>query len=134
MIKGSCYCGAVKYEIRGRLLMFANCHCPDCRKFTGSAFNSVLVTESEGFTVTAGEGDLKPFQSSPGKHRYFCKTCGCHVYSRADHRPGMVFVRAGSLDDDPGIKPQSHFWVKAKAPWHDICDSATQYQEGLPQK
>ena len=25
MIKGSCYCGAVKYEIHGRLLMFAHC-------------------------------------------------------------------------------------------------------------
>ena len=27
MLKGGCYCGAVKYEIHGRLLMFANCHC-----------------------------------------------------------------------------------------------------------
>jgi hypothetical protein len=44
----------------------------------------------------------------------------------------MVFVRAGSLDDDPQIRPQHHFWVSAKAPWHEICDSVPQHQEGLP--
>jgi len=134
MIRGSCYCGTVKYEIHGRLLLFANCHCPDCRKFTGSAFASVLVTESKGFTVTSGEDNLVPYESSPGKHRCFCRTCGCHVFSRAEHRPGMIFVRAGSLDDDPQMKPQCHIWVSHKAPWDEICDSIPQHQEGLPQK
>jgi len=134
MIEGSCYCGAVRYEIHGRLLLFANCHCPDCRKFTGSAFNAVLVTESEGFKLVSGEDNLVPYQSSPGKHRSFCKTCGCHIFSRAEHRPGMVFVRAGSLDEDPQMKPQCHIWTGAKAPWHEICDSIPQYPEGLPQK
>lgn len=134
MIKGSCYCSAVKYEIDGRLLMFANCHCPDCRKFTGSTFSSVLVTESEGFKVTAGQDNLVPFESSPGKQRCFCKTCGCHVFSRVDYRPGMTFVRAGSLDDDPQMRPQSHFWTSVKAPWHEICDSIPQHPEGLPKK
>jgi hypothetical protein len=134
MIRGSCYCGTIKYEIHGRLLMFANCHCPDCRKFTGSAFSSVLVTESDGFKITSGEENLIPYQSSPGKHRCFCKTCGCHIFARAEHRPGMVIVRAGSLDDDPKMRPQCHIWVNHKAPWHDICDSIQQYPEGLPGK
>lgn len=132
MITGSCHCGAVEYEIRGRLLMFAYCHCPDCRKYTGSAFSSVLVTESEGFKIAVGEDHLVEYQSSPGKHRFFCRTCGCRIYLRAAHRPGMIFVRAGSLDDDPPIKPQAHFWTSAKAPWHDITDALPQYPEGLP--
>lgn len=134
MIQGGCYCGAVHYEIHGKLILFANCHCPDCRKFTGSAFSAILVTEESGFRVTSGSEHLAPFESSPGKKRSFCRTCGCHLFSRAEHRPGLVFVRAGSLDDDPGVKPQCHVWVKAKAPWHEICDSITQHQEGLPQK
>jgi hypothetical protein len=134
MLRGGCYCGAVTYEIHGRLILFANCHCPDCRKFSGSAFSSVLVTESEGFKVTSGQDNLVPYQSSSGKYRCFCKTCGCHVFSRADHRPGMIFVRAGSLDDDPQIKPQCHIWVSHKAPWHEICDSIPQHPQGLPKK
>ena len=134
MLRGGCYCGAVNYEIHGRLLMFAHCHCPDCRKFTGSAFSAILVTEAEGFKVMKGENHLVPFASSPGKQRNFCPTCGCHLFSRAEHRPGMVFVRAGTLDDDPPMRPQKHFWTSHKAPWYDICDSIPQVPEGLPAK
>ena len=83
MIKGGCYCGAVRYENQGRLLRFVNCHCPDCRKFSGSAFASVLAVEEKGFKVTSGDDNLVPFQSSPGKLRSFCKTCGSHVFARA---------------------------------------------------
>ena len=132
MIKGSCHCGAVRYEIHGRLLMFAYCHCPDCRKYTGSAFSSVLATESEGFRIVLGEDRLAEYESSPGKRRFFCGTCGCGIYLRAAHRPGMVFVRAGSLDDDPQMRPQAHFWTSVKAPWHDITDSLPHHAEGLP--
>lgn len=134
MPRGSCYCGAVKYEITGKPLAFMNCHCPDCRKFTGAAFSPVVVAEAAGFRLLAGADHLVPFQSSPGRHRYFCTTCGNPLFSRADHRPGMVFIRAGSLDDDPGLKPQAHFWTSAKAPWHDICDSIPQHPQGLPPK
>jgi hypothetical protein len=134
MIRGSCHCQAVQYEIHGRLMMLAYCHCPDCRKYTGSAFASVLATESEGFKVVAGEGHLVEYPSSPGKHRFFCGTCGCRIYLRAQHRPGILFIRAGTLDEDPGIKPQAHFWTSQKAPWHEITDSLPQYPEGIPAK
>jgi len=134
MITGNCFCGAVRYEITGPLLIFANCHCPDCRKFSGSAFSSVLAVEAGGFRVTSGDDHLVPYPSSPGKHRYFCKICGCHLFARAEQRPGMVIVRAGTLNDDPKMKPQCHVWVSAKAPWEDIGDSLTQYQEGFPRK
>ena len=134
MLKGSCYCGTVRYEIHGRLLMFVNCHCPDCRKFTGSAFSSVLAVESEGFQVTSGQDHLVAYESSRGKRRSFCKTCGCHVFARAEQRPGMVIVRAGSLDDDPQLRPQCHLWTSMKAPWHEICDAIPQHPEGLPKK
>lgn len=134
MIKGGCYCGAVHYEIHGRLLMFANCHCPDCRKFSGSAFSSVLATEADGFKITSGEDNLVRFASSPGKTRCFCRTCGCHLFLLAEHRPNMVFVRAGTLDDDPAMRPQAHFFVASKAPWHEICDAIPQHPEGLSRK
>lgn len=134
MIRGSCYCGTVRYEIAGRVLKFVNCHCPDCRKFTGSAFSAVLAVAADGFKVTSGEDHLVPYNSSPGKHRYFCRTCGCHLFAKAEQRPGMVLVRAGSLDDDPGMRPQAQIWVKAKAPWHQVDASIAQFQEGLPPK
>ena len=133
-IKGCCHCGAVKYESSGKILRFINCHCPDCRKASGSTFGSVLVVESGGFKIVAGEKNLVLYQSSPGKDRCFCKTCGSHVFARMQSRPEIIIIRAGSLDDDPGLLPQAHIWVSAKAPWDEIHDNLPQYSEGLPKK
>ena len=134
MIRGSCYCGAVRYEVHGKLLMFPICHCPDCRKITGAACSPVLVTEAAGFTIASGGDHLVPFESSPGKFRHFCRTCGSPLFSRVSHRPDMVFIRAGSLDDDPPLRPQVHYWTAMKAPWHEITDALPQHAEGVQKR
>jgi hypothetical protein len=134
MLEGGCHCGAVRYESHGRALRSVNCHCPDCRKVSGATYASVLVVESSGFQVTAGEADIVPYHSSPGKSRCFCRRCGSHVFARMDSRPEIVLIRAGSLDGDPGMRPQVHIWVKAKAPWDEILDDLPQFEEGLPSK
>ena len=131
---GGCHCGAVRYEITGSIDRFSLCHCDDCRRIGGSAFGAALVLPAAHFRILQGEDALIRYESSPGKFRCFCGTCGCHLFSKAAHRPGMIFVRAGSLDDDPPLRPQHHFWVSAKAPWHDICDTIPQHPAGLPPK
>jgi len=40
MLKGSCLCGAVRYEIHGKLSGVLNCHCSMCRRAQGSAFRT----------------------------------------------------------------------------------------------
>lgn len=35
MHKGSCLCGAVKFEVEGSLSAVEGCHCSMCRKWTG---------------------------------------------------------------------------------------------------
>jgi len=35
----------------------------------------------------------------------------------------------GTLDDDPGVKPEFHVFVGSKAPWHDITDDLPQWDE-----
>ena len=52
MLKGGCYCGAVRYESTGKVLRWINCHCPDCRKLSGASFASVLVVEASGIGET----------------------------------------------------------------------------------
>lgn len=132
MITGSCHCGAVKYEVPGRLLRFVNCHCDDCRKFSGSAFASIVVAESEGFRVVAGADYVATYASSPPKRRCFCRQCGTHLYAFSENRPGMVILPAGPLDADPGLRPDVHIWTSAKAPWHEILDDLPRIPEGFP--
>jgi len=133
-ITGGCYCGVVRYESTGKVLRFVNCHCPDCRKLSGATFASVIVVEASGFRFLSGEGHLETFLSSPGKQRCFCRTCGSHVIARFEAKPDMLLIRAGSVDGDPGVRPDAHIWVDHKAPWYDILDDIPQHHEGLAQK
>lgn len=128
MIKGSCFCNAVTYESSGKILHFINCHCPDCRKLSGATFAPFLIVEADGFKVVSGEDKLTPFESSPGKFRMFCKECGTHLFRRGD---GIVVIRAGTVDGDPGVRPEADIWVKFKAPWFDIHSDAVQIEEGF---
>jgi len=35
----------------------------------------------------------------------------------------------GTLDDDPGLRPQAHIFVGSKAPWYEIADELPRYEE-----
>lgn len=126
MIRGGCLCGSVRYEIRGAVGKLVHCHCSMCRKAHGAAFGSYLVLKARDFAITAGEGDIVAYDSSPGVQRTFCRRCGSTLQFRSAKRPESIELAAGTLDDDPGVKPAYHIFVGSKAPWFDITD-------GLPQ-
>lgn len=127
---GSCHCGAVRWESTGRVHRFTICHCDDCRKINGSAFSANLVVESAGFRITKGEALVTRYESTPGKHRCFCSRCGSPIHTTMSAKPEILILRAGTVDGDPGLRPQTHIWVKAKAPWHEIHDTLPQCPEG----
>lgn len=118
MITGSCLCGNVKYTISGKVGDIVHCHCETCRKAHGAAFSSVAAVQDSDFKLE-GEVHLKSFESSPGKHRYFCSNCGTQVYAKRENTQHII-LRLGSLDSDPNTKEQSHIWVSQKASWYTI--------------
>jgi hypothetical protein len=126
MLKGSCLCGGVRYEIDGGLGAVTNCHCSLCRKMSGSAFSSGMTIPATSFRFTAGEELLKEWESSPGYYRVFCGRCGSPLLKRKDKDPNKIRFRPGTLDSDPGAKVTKHLHVGSKAPWFEIKD-------GLPQ-
>ena len=114
-LKGGCHCGAVKYEIE-RLDTLGHCHCITCRKTHSAAFNSAGRAARAGFRWTAGADQVKAYRSSPTKSRWFCGRCGCHLMAENDGSD-YVIIRAASLDDDPGLRPQRRIWRSHDAPW-----------------
>jgi hypothetical protein len=129
MIRGSCLCGKISYEIRGSPRVMYYCHCSMCRKATGSSFATNMLVREADFVVTSGQALIKAFQSSPGEYRHFCSECGSPIYGVAQSRPGKVAVRCGALDGDPGIRPTLHVYTAHKAPWFEIRDEFRQYPE-----
>jgi hypothetical protein len=39
----------------------------------------------------------------------------------------IVGIPAGTVDGDPGIRPQMHLFVDGNAPWYDIRDDLPQH-------
>ena len=127
MIKGSCLCGNVTYEISGEVGDIVHCHCVTCRKAHGAAFSSVASVPLANFRLS-GAGELSQFESSPGKVRHFCANCGTQIYAKREGTQHII-LRLGSLDDDISSKEIGHIWTSQKANWYEINSPLPEHLE-----
>lgn len=123
-VRGSCLCGGVRFEIDRAVGPFEFCHCPRCRKASGSAFVAGLGVRAEDFRLLAGAELIgryeAPLRERPPPYRAsFCTRCGSPV---PDPPAGASWfeVPAGLLDEDPGARPDRHIFSDVKAPWFEI--------------
>lgn len=119
-MKGSCLCGQVNYEVEPPLKVFQLCHCTRCRKYTGSAHASHIFAKPENFRWTKGEELVGRFNVPDTKYfaTSFCKTCGSSLPWEIQGGGNMV-ITAGTLDEDPGIKPEQNIFWADHAPWYE---------------
>ena len=129
--RGSCLCGAVRYEVRAPLARIVHCHCSMCRKAHGAAFGSYCNVKDADFALLCGDDQIASYASSPEVRRTFCRRCGSTLQFISARRPGTFSLALGTLDDDPGEKPALHIFVGSKAPWFRITDASPQH-EGRP--
>lgn len=123
MLKGTCACGAVRYEIAGPLVgPVTYCHCWRCRKHSGSSFGTTAGVAAADFRIVAGGDRLSSWESSPGTRRYFAGCCGSPIFKRSEATPDQIGFRLGTLDSDPGLAGALHFRTGSKAPWYAIAD------------
>ena len=115
---GGCLCGRVRYTLTGEPLRSGLCHCRDCQRFTGSAFEPVLFFPAAALDL---QGELKTFdvagRSGKTVHRRFCPNCGSGIITEAEARPGMILVAAGTLDDPTGFTPSVEIFCDDAQPW-----------------
>jgi hypothetical protein len=136
MIRGSCLCGAVAFEIDGRVTPIQLCHAQRCQKATGSAFSPELAARAERFRWVRGEDQLVHYEAPllrepPPMRRSFCRTCGAPM-PVLQPETGFVLLLAGALDDDPGTRPFSHIFTSHGPAWFEIADELPQHPERPP--
>lgn len=131
MLRGSCLCRGVAFEIDGALKDPLYCHCSMCQKAHGTAFRARAKVLAKEFRWSRGEELVRYYESSPGEYRGFCSVCGSSLVSKFDAKPAVYGLALGVLDDDPQVRPLCHVFVGSKAPWFEITDSLPQY-ETLP--
>mgnify|MGYP003708056541 CR=1 FL=1 len=110
---GGCMCGAVRYTCKAEPAATVVCHCQDCQKHTGSAFATAMFFLKTDVDIT---GELKSFDKGTDAGnvmtRTFCGTCGSPLFSRVEVSPGMLWIKAGTLDDPSGYTPSAHIWTR----------------------
>jgi hypothetical protein len=126
MIRGSCLCGNVRFELEGTPRFINHCHCSMCRKVHGAAFGSFLHADGRGFRWLAGDSLVENYPSSPGNVRAFCKVCGANM-PVLEEQGAHVIIPAGTLDDDPAVRPIVHIHTASRAPWFAISDDLPQF-------
>jgi hypothetical protein len=146
VLKGSCLCGQVSYEITGQPMVPALCHCVNCQKWTGTsslwvAFYHPNVSRLyclsfvpvppltslfiQQVRITEGESLIKTYldtitASTNPVERKFCSNCGGSLLVSPRARPHMLGVLVGGIDDNAAselLKPAVEVWCKDKATW-----------------
>jgi hypothetical protein len=97
--RGSCHCGAVRFEVELDLTQPTyRCNCSICRRTRFWA----AVAREEGFRIVAGEGELTMYLFNTRKNQHwFCRHCGVRAWGIGTETPigRMVGVNLGCLTD-----------------------------------
>src|SRR5262249_14476730 len=69
--------------------------------------------------------DAMPTESGRPHDIHRCSECHTALWSDYGGRPGLRFVRVGTLDDPAALTPDIHIYTRSKMPWVNL-------PEGVP--
>jgi hypothetical protein len=117
-IEGGCRCGKVRYSADAEPIFVGVCHCTNCQKASGSAFNIVVALPKPTVSI---QGTLATFEgqgdSGKASYRRFCPVCASPIAGEAEVMPDVVMIAAGTLDDASWVKPTMQIYCDSAQPW-----------------
>jgi hypothetical protein len=132
-VTGGCLCKAVRYRISAAPITTRACWCRLCQYIGAGSGTVNACFPSEAVTVT---GELRDFPATAASgnlmHRRFCPTCGTPVFSAAEARPHLLFVRVGTLDDPEVAQPAMTIWTAAAPTWACVDPGIPQVEGQAP--
>jgi hypothetical protein len=125
-LTGGCLCGGVRFEVTEPLVSAAYCHCKRCQRRTGTAASASGRIAPGSLRIVAGEQLLRSFDPPDGFSKIFCSACGSAMWSRHPEDSGVISVRLGAFDADPGVRPSYRQFVAYAATWEPLPDDGLQ--------
>ena len=132
VLRGSCLCRKVRYEVTEPFRAVFNCHCRRCRKARAAAHTTNGFVSAEGMRFLSGQEQIVEYKLPEAKYftHSFCGCCGSGV-PRISAERGIAVIPFGTLDDDPGQGAGAHIFTAYKAPWFEIGeDGLKRFEEG----
>ena len=115
---GGCLCGHVRYRLSAEPVAARICWCRDCQKIGAGGPTAGAAFKTASLTIAGALKDYVSVADSGNRmHRKFCPNCGTHLFSEAEVRTHLVFVRLGALDDPDAVKPAATIWTASAPSW-----------------
>jgi hypothetical protein len=132
VVRGSCLCGGVEFEVTLPFTDANYCHCSRCRKHSGAEAGVQARVPREQFRLLSGEELIRVYDPEDGGAvKAFCSVCGSSLFGRRWPEGDEIAIRMGTIDGDPEIRPELHSFVASKPPWSEIPDDGLpRYAEG----
>ncbi len=131
MVKGSCLCGNISYQVELIPDMIFNCHCKFCRKAHGADYVTIAVAEASSLKLTDEKGLLKEHHNDIGGVRAFCSECGTRLMNYSADKQSYFSVTLSTVDTPVDVKPAAHVNTESKASWCEPFAGIPQFS-GLP--
>ena len=129
-VSGQCLCGAVRYRGETEPQFQGKCYCTDCRKTSAAGHAAMMGFAAGAIRIT---GDVKEFHSKSDSGadvtRAFCPTCGTGIHSCNSKMPGLIFLRASTLDDPSLFAPQMIVWAARAPAWDPVNPGVPTFAE-----
>ena len=135
-VEGGCQCGAVRYRPSGAPLAVYNCHCKDCQRFSGSAWSMSMPVRATDFEPVGDAVATYERMSDSGRKivMHFCAHCHTWLWNEPLSAPGLLVVRAGTLDDMNWAVPIGNIWTESRASWVAIDPSLVNFPGQPPDR
>jgi hypothetical protein len=125
-MKGSCWCGGVRFEVAEPFISLSFCHCTSCKRIAGGVGTANGRARTDWIEVTQGRELLTTYQPNEGSAKTFCSVCGSNLFGAGWPSSEETSVRLSSIDEGLDQKPDAHTYVRSVAAWETLPD------DGLP--
>ena len=132
--EGGCHCGELQYAVSKPPLATYVCHCTDCQRISGSAFNISIVFPADAVSITGTSKRIaRTLGSGVVGYRWTCPECGVWICGdpKLDQKRNIErrIMRGGTFDDRSWIKPDLHMWVQSAQPWLRLPNDVPLHQK-----
>ena len=123
---GGCPCAAVRFAVNAMPLLVFACHCGECQRASGSSFGLSMPVAADSFALTSGKPRTWRRAGASGVEStsWFCSECGGCVFGQSAERPGIINVRAGTLDETWWLRPIAIISLRSAQAWQRIHNNA----------
>ena len=121
--EGGCFCGDVRYRVRGEVVWKSGCTCNTCVKIHGVPY--VVWAGFDRCNYGVIQGEPVSFRSSKHVIRQFCPRCGTTLNYGKDARgvaeleqaAQLIYIAVATLDDPTVYPPDEVVHTQERISW-----------------